>query len=196
MVRLDSLAQAQANAAPQFDCGELAWLPRLGAFRVRPLRAADHRAYRAFGARLDPDDLRLRFARPVKLDSPVLHAQFRDIDHDRVEVFAAFDAAGAILGVARFVRTSPASAEIALIVRSDLKRRGLGRVLLDRLLWHACLLGLAELTGQVLYENRAMLRLAAQAGFRVIGGSGVMADLRKDIRSLPTAAVCHAAGAH
>lgn len=194
MARLDSLAQAQADVAPPFDAGELAWLPRLGAFRVRPLRAADHRAYRAFGARLDPDDLRLRFAGPIKLDSPVLCAQFREIDHDGVEVFAAFDAAGEILGVARFVRTSPTSAEIALIVRSDLKRRGLGRVLLDRLLWHACLLGLAELAGQVLYENRPMLRLAAQAGFRVIGGSGVMADLRKDLRLQPT--VCHAAAAH
>ncbi len=164
-----------------FDGGESAWLPRLGAFRVRPLRAADRAAYDSFGARLDPDDLRLRFAGPVKLDGPVFNEQFRRIDHDRVEAFAVFNAGNEILGIAHLVRTVPAAAEVALIVRSDLKRRGLGRLLLDRLVRHAQALGLAELSGQVLQENRPMLRLAIQAGFDAVGGSGLVVDLRKDL---------------
>lgn len=176
----------QRNGALARD-GELAWLPRLGALRIRPLQAADRAAYDRFDASLDLDDLRLRFAGPVRLDSPVLDAQFRRIDHDSFEAFGAFDAAGELLGIAHIVRTAPMAAEIALIVRSDLKGRGLGRLLLDRLVRHAQALSLTELTAQILYENRPMLRLASQAGFHVIGSSGAMADLRKALR-LPQAA--------
>lgn len=182
MAALDILGSDQANAALALDGGELAWLPRLGAFRVRPLRASDRVAYDSFDASVDLDDLRLRFAGPIKLDSPVLDAQFQRIDHDSFEAFGAFNAEGEMLGIAHVVRTAPAVAEVALIVRSDLKRRGLGRLLLDRLVRHAEELGLAELTAQILYENRPMLRLAAEVGFRIVGYSGGMADLRKDLR--------------
>src|ERR1700674_4258571 len=87
---------------------------------VRPLSLADWVAYRVFVGRLDRDDLRLRFAGPVKLDDSRCR-RFLDIDHDREEAFAAFDTEGAMLGVARLARVSPGEADIALIVRSDLK---------------------------------------------------------------------------
>jgi GNAT superfamily N-acetyltransferase len=182
---LDLLAPEQPNATLVLD-DELGWLPRLGEFRVRPLLATDRAAYDSFDARLDLGDLRLRFAAPTRLDSPVLDALFRLMDHDSLEAFAAFNARGEILGIAHIARTAQATAEIALIVRSDLKGRGLGQLLLDRLVRHAEVLGLAELTAQVLYENRPMLGLATQAGFHIAGSSGVMADLRKVLR-LPAA---------
>jgi acetyltransferase len=187
MAAPDILETGQGNAALVLD-GELAWLPRLGAFRIRPLRAADRAAYESFGARVDPDDLRLRFAGPVKLDGPVFAAQFHGVDHDRLEAFAAFDDRGEILGIAHLGRTGSAAGDIALVVRSDVKRRGLGQLLLDRLVRHAEGLGLAELTADILFENRPMLRLVAEAGFRMGGYSGGMAELRKDLRSLPRAA--------
>ncbi len=173
-------ATAQGTAGLALDAGELAWLPRLGALRIRPLQAADRAAYGRFGTKLDGNDLRLRFAGPVKLDSPVVEAQFSRIDHDQVEAFGAFDGDGEILGIAHLVRTAAATAEIGLIVRSDLKRRGLGRLLLDRLMRHAEELGLAELTAEILYENQPMLRLAGETGFRVSGYGGGMVDLRRD----------------
>ena len=179
MTALDIGARGEGNPALAPDGGELAWLPRVGAFRVRALRGADRAAYDRFGARLDGNDLRLRFVVPVKSDGPLFDAQFRRVDHDGLEAFAAVDAEGDILGIAHLARTAPAAAEVALLVRSDLKRRGLGRLLLDRVLRHAEELGLAELTAQTLYENRAMLRLAAEAGFRITGYGGGMIELRR-----------------
>lgn len=167
-----------AGAQPMLAAAERAWLPRLGALMIRPLLPGDIGAYRAFGARLARDDLRLRFAGLVKLDDPAFCARLLDIDHDRVEVLAAFDAAGAMLGVARLSRTAPVEAEAALIVRSDLKRRGLGRLLLDRLARDAADRGIDTLSAQVLHENYPMLRLAVAAGFHPVATSGLLVELR------------------
>jgi acetyltransferase len=63
-------------------------------------------------------------------------------------------------------------------VRSDVKRRGLGRVLLERIVQHALEHGMTELVGSVLAENRPMLALARIAGFRAAGFEGTMVSLR------------------
>ena len=172
-------ARARGAGAPLIHAAaERAWLPRLGELMIRPLLPGDIGAYRAFGAKLARDDLRLRFAGLVKLDDPAFCARLLDIDHDRVEVLAAFDAAGTMLGVARLCRTAPAEAEAALIVRSDLKRRGLGRLLLDQLARYAVAHGIDTLSAQVLHENYPMLRLAMAAGFHAAATSGFLVELR------------------
>jgi acetyltransferase len=143
---------------------EMLTLPGLGAVAIRPLEAGDRAAYLDFAARLTPEDIRLRFFRPIwRLDGRLL-AELLDIDHDRREAFVAMDETGAILGVARVVE-----GEFALIVRSDLKRRGLGRVLLDRLVRYAIERGFIAVDGTVLAENEPMLNLARHAGFRAVG---------------------------
>jgi acetyltransferase len=63
-------------------------------------------------------------------------------------------------------------------VRSDLKHRGLGRALLQRLLRHAVDEGMTEVLGSVLAENRPMLALAEVAGFRAVARDGSMVSLR------------------
>jgi L-amino acid N-acyltransferase YncA len=159
-------------------------VPGIGAVTVRPLSLADWNAYREFGNRIERNDMRLRFAGPVKLDDGRCR-RFLDIDHDHEEALAAFDDDGAILGVARLARVSTTEADIGLIVRSDLKRRGVGSLLLDRLIRYAEVVGLDVLTGDVLYENRAMLSLARRAGFRFIGNAGVMVAIRLDLHAGP-----------
>jgi GNAT superfamily N-acetyltransferase len=154
-------------------------LPGLGAIRIRPLSLADWPSFCAFGNRLERNDVRLRFAGPVKLDES-RSRRLLDIDHIHEEAFAAFDDAGAMLGVGRLVRVAADEAEIALIVRSDLKRRGLGRVLLDRLIRYADAAGLAALRADVLYENMPMVDLAQRAGFRFVGGVGPLISLRME----------------
>jgi acetyltransferase len=142
-------------------------LPDLGAVTIRPLAREDRAAYLAFTARLSPDDVRLRFFRPIpRLDRTMLRALL-EIDHDRQEAFVAVDATGAILGVARIVES-----EIAIIVRSDVKRHGLGRALLDRLVSYGIERGYTALDGNILAENEAMLSLIRQAGFRAAGAPG------------------------
>src|SRR5438067_9523363 len=75
-------------------------VPGVGVVRIRPLSLADWEAYLAFGKRIERDDLRLRFAGPVKLDDSRCR-RLLDVDHDHEEAFGAFDQTGALLGVGR-----------------------------------------------------------------------------------------------
>jgi acetyltransferase len=152
----------------------------IGPVAVRSLSLADWDAFRAFGDRVTRDDMRLRFAGPVKLDASRCR-RLLDIDHVREEAFAAFDRDGAILGVGRLVHTSADEADFALLVRSDLKRRGVGRLLLERLIRHADATGLSALTGDVLYENRPMLSLARRLGFAFVSSGGLMVAIRLEL---------------
>jgi acetyltransferase len=70
------------------------------------------------------------------------------------------------LGVAR-VSTDPDNieAEFAILVRSDLKRHGLGRVLLAKLIRYCRDRGTARMTSSVLSSNASMLGLGAGFGF-------------------------------
>ena len=98
---------------------------------------------------------------------PQLLARLTQIDYDREMAFVLVPSGGeTILGVARLV-TNPdnISAEFGIAVASDLHRRGLGRLLLTRLVEYARTRGLSELVGDVLRENVAMLALAAKLGF-------------------------------
>jgi acetyltransferase len=153
-------------------------LPGLGRLSIRPLTLGDWTAYRDFGFSLDREDLRLRFAQLVVLEEENLCARLLAIDHDREEAFAAFDAQGAIRGVARLVRIADDEADIALIVRTDTKRSGLGGALLDRLIRYAHATGVTALRGDVLHENRPMLELARRTGFHRIAINGTLVEIR------------------
>jgi acetyltransferase len=97
-------------------------------------------------------------------------ARYTQIDYDREMAFIASepDAAGSpeTLGVVRAISDPDgARAEFAIVVRSDLKRKGLGRVLLEKMIGYCRQRGLRELVGQVLPENERMLGLARKLGF-------------------------------
>jgi acetyltransferase len=70
------------------------------------------------------------------------------------------------LGVMRTV-TDPENieAEFAIIVRSDVKRRGLGRMLFDKMIRYCRSRGTEKLVGDVLKENKPMLNLTRRLGF-------------------------------
>jgi acetyltransferase len=57
------------------------------------------------------------------------------------------------------------TAEYAIIVRTDWKRRGLGYALMNRLLNFAADRGIATIFGEVLRENENMLNMARDLGF-------------------------------
>ena len=139
--------------------------------RLRPIRPEDEPAHHAFVDRLDAEDLRLRFfsARRELPRSEV--ARLVQIDYAREMAFVAFDGA-AILGVVRAVADPDnIEAEFAIIVRSDLKARGLGHLLLDKLIRYQRAHGTQRLVGEVLRENRAMRDLAEASGFAVEDGT-------------------------
>jgi acetyltransferase len=59
------------------------------------------------------------------------------------------------------------TAEYAILLRSDLKGRGLGWAMMKLLIEYAKSEGLKYLTGQVLRGNQAMLQMCRDLGFSV-----------------------------
>ena len=72
---------------------------------------------------------------------------------------------GAIVGEAGYARPTGGDGEFGITVAADW--RGLGSVLLDSITQHAALSGVG-LQADVLYDNRAMLALAAKRGYALI----------------------------
>lgn len=156
---------------------------------LRPLRPSDWRGLQAGFAELSPEDRRLRFFWPLPRLSDAAAQRLCRIDYDRQMALALFDlsrrpAAG--IGVGRLVRDAAGpgvesgpgvelgqgvesgtevAAELALVLLAPWRGRGLGRLLLTRLLAWARGAGFTCLHGLVLEENLAARRLLESCGF-------------------------------
>jgi acetyltransferase len=138
-------------------------------FLLRPIRPEDEPAHREFLARLAPEDTYFRFFQVIKTWPHAQLARLTQIDYDREMAFVAVTTVAEkaeILGVARAV-TDPDNtrAEFAIIVRSDLKARGLGHQLMQKLVRYCQARGTRELFGYVLPDNLRMLALGKTLGF-------------------------------
>jgi acetyltransferase len=79
---------------------------------------------------------------------------------------------GETLGVARAIADPDrASAEFAILVRSDLKGKGLGGVLMKKLIGYCRESGVGQLVGDILAVNPGMLALARSLGFELTAGA-------------------------
>lgn len=136
---------------------------------MRPLRPEDAALYPDFIAHVTPEDARLRFFVAIRELSDERIAELTRIDYSRAMAFIAIEeASGAMLGVVRLHRDAEGrGGEYAVIVRSSLKGRGLGWLLMQRMIDYARTIGLADVHGQVLAENTTMLRMCAELGFGV-----------------------------
>ena len=163
---------------------------------LRPIRPEDELQHADFDAHLDPDDIRLRFFYSRRTLEHIDLARLTQIDYAREMAFIATapgpDGAPQTLGVARAI-TDPdnVSAEFGVIVRSELKGSGLGRVLMDKLIRYLRAKGTRQLVATVLHENHRMLDLAHSLGFHDVkgeSGEGVRAvalDLQAPAPSAP-----------
>jgi len=139
---------------------------------VRPIRAEDEALNRTFLEQLSPEDVHLRFFHSLRSWTHHQLARFTQIDYDREMAFVATTAQAPIetLGVARAIANPDnTQAEFAIVVRSDLKGKGLGRLLMNRLIAYQRGRGTEDLVGDVLASNTSMLRLARELGFKVEG---------------------------
>jgi acetyltransferase len=136
---------------------------------IRPVRPEDESLYPPFLEKVTTEDLRLRFFAPVKSFSHTLIARFTQIDYARAMAFVAIDPSTSdMLGVGRLhILSHSDTAEYAVLVRSDLKGRGLGWLLMQMLLEYARAEGIVMVQGEVLAENTTMLRMCAELGFRI-----------------------------
>ncbi len=82
------------------------------------------------------------------------------------------DGAERIVADARFDLVGDSDAEAALLLRDDVAGRGLGTLLVDRLLERAARLGVRRLLFDILPENQAMLALARRGGAEPVAFDG------------------------
>ncbi len=138
---------------------------------LRPIRPEDEPALREFVRRLTPEDIRLRFFSHLRELDHRMAAGLTQIDYERQMALLAVHGAqpeAEIWGVVRInADADGASAEYAIAVRSDLKGKGIGRMLMEEIIDYARRRGVGEIWGEVLAENKAMLALVRKLGFSV-----------------------------
>jgi acetyltransferase len=140
---------------------------------IRPIRPEDGPAHEAFVDRITADDLRFRLLGVIRDIPPTEMARLTQIDYDREMAFIATQTDGdgqeETLAVVRSVADADnTQADFAIMVRSDLKRAGLGRILMEKIIRYCRSRGLREIVGEVLPDNAAMLHLTEKLGFQQI----------------------------
>ncbi|MBN8990476.1 MAG: bifunctional acetate--CoA ligase family protein/GNAT family N-acetyltransferase [Rhizobiales bacterium] len=136
---------------------------------LRPIRPEDEPLIHEFLRHVTSHDLRLRFFALMKEFSHEFIARLTQLDYARAMAFVAFDeATNELLGVVRIHSDSVyESGEYAILLRSDLKGRGLGWALMQMLIEYARSEGLKSIWGDVLAENTVMLAMCRSLGFQV-----------------------------
>ena len=155
---------------------------------IRPIRPEDETALGDLLGSLDPEDSRMRFFGAMRSLPRSQLARFTQIDYDREMALVAIergaDGVERSLGEVRAV-TDPdnVTADFAIVVRSDLKGQGLGRMLLANIIDYSRSRGTAELHGETLAGNLRMQRLAQDLGFKLTSGADIgTVDLRLRLR--------------
>jgi acetyltransferase len=136
---------------------------------IRPLTVMDAGLYPDFLAEVSRDDLRLRFFAPMRQVSPELIDRLIHYDPNKAMAFIAIaEATGRMLGVVR-LHDDPdgKAAEFAILLRTRLKGRGLGWLMMKHMIANAKAKGLTTIRGQVLAENVTMLQMCEELGFHV-----------------------------
>ena len=133
------------------------------------MRPEDEPLYGPFFAAVTAEDLRLRFFAPVQEFGHTFIARFTQIDYARAMAFLAIEeSSGKMLGVVRLhADANYERGEYAILVRSDLKGRGLGYLLMQLMIEYARVEGLKIIEGQVLSENTTMLAMCREFGFKI-----------------------------
>jgi acetyltransferase len=136
---------------------------------VRPIRPEDEPLIHELLRRVTSQDLRLRFFAPMKEFTHEFVARLTQLDYARAMAFVAFDeATNELVGMVRLHSDSIyENGEYAILLRSDLKGRGLGWTLMQMIIEYAKSEGLKQISGQVLQENTAMLKMCRELGFAV-----------------------------
>ncbi len=136
---------------------------------VRPIRPEDEPLIHELLRHVTTHDLRLRFFAPMKEFTHEFIARLTQLDYARAMAFVAFDeTTNQMVGVVRIHSDSIyETGEYAILLRSDLKGRGLGWALMQLIIEYAKSEGLKAISGDVLKENTVMLQMCRHLGFDV-----------------------------
>ena len=139
--------------------------------RLRPPSEDDADAVRRFLAELSPTSMRLRFHGVRRVDDAMV-ASFLDPDWTNEGVLLASavgpDESDRVIGVASFIRLrDPRLAEVSFAVADDRQSDGIATRLLEQIAEEAGTVGIERFVAEVLPENRPMLRVFEDSGFKV-----------------------------
>ena len=145
--------------------------------RVRPIRPEDEPLMVQFHASLSEQSVYMRYFHMMKLDQRTAHERltricFIDYDREMALVAERTDPKTGeceIMGVSRLSRHGAVAgeAEFSVLVSDRFQRRGLGTLLVGRLLEVGRAEGLRRITAEILLDNHPMQRITERLGFRL-----------------------------
>jgi GNAT superfamily N-acetyltransferase len=94
---------------------------------------------------------------------------------------AAFSPAGEVVGHCFLAADKPDSAEVAIFVHQEFRRRGLGAALMKAALELGAAAGLRRVWSMTSSDNRAALRLQMSCGFRLVNSVSHEVELEIDL---------------
>lgn len=139
---------------------------------IRPIRPEDEPEHWDFFSKLSVEDVRFRFFGYIRELPRHEMVRLTQIDYNREMAFIAQaegeDGKSETLGVVRaMTKPDNSESEFAVIVRSDLKGQGLGRLLMEKIVEYCKSRDTGAIIGQALLDNKAMATLALNLGFDV-----------------------------
>lgn len=135
---------------------------------IRPILPEDEPEHATFLSNVSKDDLYKRFFSDVGEFNHEALANLTQIDFDREIAFVAIDMQGNILGESRaLIDPENIDAEFAILIRSDRKGCGLGRILMERIIRYCKNKGTRQMSGMTMPTNRGMITLAQKLGFEI-----------------------------
>ncbi|MDN3702134.1 bifunctional acetate--CoA ligase family protein/GNAT family N-acetyltransferase [Vibrio artabrorum] len=138
---------------------------------LRPILPEDEPLHADFISHVSKEDLYKRFFSDVGEFNHEALANFTQIDFDREIAFVVVrkeQGVPAIIGVSRaLINPENTDAEFAILIRSDLKGIGLGRILLTKVIDYCRAKQTKQMSGMTMPTNRGMLTLAQKLGFKL-----------------------------
>lgn len=164
--------KARLTIEPYPNQHTAAWkLPNGNDVVVRAIRPEDEKLIENLHGSLSEQSIRMRFFSMVKTLSRDSLIRLCHLDYAREMALVAERKGGTgqpeLIGVSRYyMNPQTRSAEFAVLVSDAYQGQGLGQHLMERLVVVARERGVKQLNGSVLRENRRMLALATDLGFR------------------------------
>jgi len=144
---------------------------------IRPIRPEDEPAFQTLFSALSTDEIRFRFLHSMKTMSHKMAARLTQIDYDREMALVLCDPVVSeefrLYGTVRYAADPDKErAEFAILIRHDMTGMGLGPMLMRRIIDYAKDQGIGEIYGEVLGENRPMLKICKAFGFKIRSDPG------------------------
>ncbi|MEJ2375908.1 MAG: bifunctional acetate--CoA ligase family protein/GNAT family N-acetyltransferase [Pseudolabrys sp.] len=148
-------------------------------FAVRPIRPEDEPALRKFADEVDNRDLWHRFFVPLRAHTHETAARLSQIDYDREMTLVAWDD-GRVAALARATADPDfEAAECAVIIRADLREKGLARQLLQALFGVIAAQGVRHAAMVFPPAQARILSVARELGFTVTEEEGELRAVKR-----------------